>query len=1578
MRLAITALILLSTCPLHAADQISIPGADFGPDAAEHWRGDWKLHRLSSEGELSFVAMQSSNTKGNTVLSTKIPVDPDWQRLRFTMRVRVHELTTGSEGWQNFRFNQRFTDAQGKHIGGYQGIAQVSEVGDWQEISAERDVPPDATQLDLSPGFYFATGRVDLDHVAITVLTTRPKPGDAVSSATLQTHWDQTPAVDLSVRRGEMVLNDCWQFSPAESDTPPSIGWGLIRVPGSWVSQGWPPVPATEQAPGSGPQWTGPLKDVSRMWYRREITPPATWDGRRFELDLELVSTDARVYIDGALCGEIHWPGGVIALDTLKPGVANRLDILVVAAAEEKQVANYMDGNDVTMSDAKLAAKGIIGNVIVRAVPQGERITSVFVQTSVQHGHLDLAIDTAEVSGPRRFAARMIDATGATARSFTGTTEVSNNQASIGWAWDDAHLWDIDDPHQYRLELDLLNTDGTVADTFVQRFGFREFHIKGKDFYLNNKRLRLRPVLGGLGGPLVPQQIDNAIDAILDQGFTFKEFWPGRSLERGSNSLEQQRVFAESASSKGLLISGIAPHLADLLRDNDCSDADRAQVRDRFAYTLRLLRNEPSVVMWANTGNFFPYTMDQDPRLIGRSDHGGYGAKPGQRHVLGAEMVASMAATDPTRPVFTHHGGSIGSVHTLNMYLCLIPIQERIEWLEAYYNEGNMPFMPVEFGTPLHTTWHRGRAGFASAITSEPLVSEFAARDLGRTAYAIERKELRATIRTKFSKDQVYGNMHGSINQEPALLAQIAEHSALTWRHWRTWGITGGMIPWANGHGWRTADGDKQIELRPYVVGQRGTYTSTLRQSKLFPFGLPGKERTIAGDALVANNTATLAWIAGRDGNDERDRRGFSDRSHHYSGGDTLSKQLVFINDTRHSQTVSYQWRVELAGAVIATGEDQLEIGSADDRLVAIDVPLPVTNARSDGTISLTATIGNAKHEDQFAFRVYPAATRPGTRLAVLDALGDTAAMLTKLGYTTETWDGTPSTLPLVIGRRQLSEHDVPAGLEAHLAAGGRAIIMAQDPEWMRHAWGLRVAHHQARRMFPVDTDHPISAGLDERDLWLWNGHSRLLDPRPNYNDTKGWAKTPAGQPYAGWRWGTRHSLSSAAIEKPHHTGWRPIFECEFDLAYSPLLELDHLGGKLMLCTLDLEDHSADPVAELLTHRIVTHLATAPIQQARTTVLLGSDDDAALLQSMGLQFTRSKDLPATGLAIIGDTNVNDAALRRFVNEGGHAVILARSTAQGLLGMHLQRKNSIGSLNDPSWPEAAGLSASDLRWRNREASWLLSKGAEGTELGADGLLARQVIGTGVAIHMQTDPRQLPADTQTYFRYTRWRQTRALAQILTNCGASFAGNAALLTQRDLDRVSLADHPWQARQTLIIEAAPRPQDGHADPGVTEAAQAAVAEAVGSPGWQNVTLPSAMEELGPSWAGKDGEAVFRCSIELNAEQAAQDHVLVLGKIDDFDTVFVNGTAVGSTNKSTKSWWAHPREYRVAASALKPGVNQIAIRVFDNFGGGGVTGGGRDFALLPAAKPESVGLYHADYREDFKLGDDPYRYYRW
>ncbi len=373
----------------------------------------------------------------------------------------------------------------------------------------------------------------------------------------------------------------------------------------------------------------------------------------------------------------------------------------------------------------------------------------------------------------------------------------------------------------------------------------------------------------------------------------------------------------------------------------------------------------------------------------------------------------------------------------------------------------------------------------------------------------------------------------------------------------------------------------------------------------------------------------------------------------------------------------------------------------------------------------------------------------------------------------------------MVVGRNALKDDPaLAARLEPHVRAGGRALVFAQDPTWLIEALGWRVCPEVSRHVFPIPNS-PAAQGIEADDLRDWTGSSTLIEAYPKYEGDylRG---NEGGQPYAGWHWGNRGGVTSAAIEKPHRSGWTPLLECEFDLAYTPLMELDYGQGRLIVCTLDLEDHVAlDPAARLMAERVMDYALHAPLApRVSKVVYVGGNAGAAWLDRIGVSFQRSDTLDTNaGLVLVGaDAAVDTAALNAYLEQGGKAFFLPRAQADGWLGATLNPAASdfAGSLSAPDWPHARGLSASDLRWCcYLDKPPLILSG--GVEIGADGLLGRKVVGDGVAIFCQVDPDRFHADEKTYFRYTRWRATRAVAQVLANLGASFSVDSRFFQPR-----------------------------------------------------------------------------------------------------------------------------------------------------------------------------------------------------
>ncbi len=110
----------------------------------------------------------------------------------------------------------------------------------------------------------------------------------------------------------------------------------------------------------------------------------------------------------------------------------------------------------------------------------------------------------------------------------------------------------------------------------------------------------------------------------------------------------------------------------------------------------------------------------------------------------------------------------------------------------------------------------------------------------------------------------------------------------------------------------------------------------------------------------------------------------------------------------------------------------------------------------------------------------------------------------------------------------------------------------------------------------------------------------------------------------------------------------------------------------------------------------------------------------------------------------------------------------------------------------------------------------------------------------------------------------------------------------------------------------------------------------------WVPIAVPSRWEAAG--WNGMDGVAWYRTTFTLTAEEAAAGVTLGVGRIDDSDTTWVNGTQVGETRMQHDQ----PRRYTVPASALRKGVNHVAVRVTDTGGGGGIHGEAAEVFVQP------------------------------
>ena len=115
------------------------------------------------------------------------------------------------------------------------------------------------------------------------------------------------------------------------------------------------------------------------------------------------------------------------------------------------------------------------------------------------------------------------------------------------------------------------------------------------------------------------------------------------------------------------------------------------------------------------------------------------------RLALRAEAI--VRSLDPTRIVYHHSSGNLGSMHTANFYPNFAPIQELSDWF-GHWATGVKPVFTCEYGAPftwdwsMYRGWYKGERTLGSArVPWEFCLAEWDAQFLGDRAYRISAME---------------------------------------------------------------------------------------------------------------------------------------------------------------------------------------------------------------------------------------------------------------------------------------------------------------------------------------------------------------------------------------------------------------------------------------------------------------------------------------------------------------------------------------------------------------------------------------------------------------------------------------------------------------------------------------------------------------------------------------------------------------------------------------------------------------------------------------------------------------------
>jgi len=395
-----------------------------------------------------------------------------------------------------------------------------------------------------------------------------------------------------------------------------------------------------------------------------------------------------------------------------------------------------------------------------------------------------------------------------------------------------------------------------------------------------------------------------------------------------------------------------------------------------------------------------------------------------------------------------------------------------------------------------------------------------------------------------------------------------------------------------------------------------------------------------------------------------------------FFGGESVQRTILVFNDMLHESKLNLAWRLVLEGCgVVQRGEEEFAAKPAEVKKLTVELKLPEVEKLTPAYFILELRCGaELVHNVTKVYWIYPRERLDPAQVTLRIGLYD------PVGVTKNVFDAIGLKYKLLSNLNDLSGLDVlfigyhALKGEGDLAEygdlvlsfvkrGGTLILFEQValPRWLPAK--VSTAPRNSTIAFVTLPPHPILEGVSsQEELRFWRGD---------------------------------HYVSRFDSVKPFHGNVRPIVVSGVGLQYSPLFEVSHGAGKILVCQLLVtEKYGRDPVATLIFHNTIRYYAgTKHTFEAKSTLLVAPERSELreALDALGAVYANvvsalsGVDLGAYGALIIDAealprlSDADYARLRDFITAGGYVLVhgVDPSTAPLMekLGVNIEVKGS---------------------------------------------------------------------------------------------------------------------------------------------------------------------------------------------------------------------------------------------------------------------------------------------------------------
>ncbi|SDF92956.1 beta-galactosidase [Thermoanaerobacter thermohydrosulfuricus] len=306
-------------------------------------------------------------------------------------------------------------------------------------------------------------------------------------------------------------LNGTWKFKWSENPASRPVdfykpdydvsGWGEIKVPGNWETQGYDyPIYTNITYPWAGYESVNP-PNAPTVYnpvgsYRTTFTVPQEWNGREIYLSFQGVQSAFYVWVNGHQVG--YSEDSMTPKDfDITPYIQLGENVLAV------EVYRWSDGYYLEDQDM-IRLSGIMRDVFLYSKPK-VNIWDFGVATDLDDQYVNATLslkvkvrNLASATGTYKVEAQLYDGQQAVFTEpvvmdvdVSGKDEVVVNTDKVV---ENPKKWSAEYPNLYTLVLTLKDPNGNVIEVASNRIGFREVEIKNSQILINGKKIMIKGV----------------------------------------------------------------------------------------------------------------------------------------------------------------------------------------------------------------------------------------------------------------------------------------------------------------------------------------------------------------------------------------------------------------------------------------------------------------------------------------------------------------------------------------------------------------------------------------------------------------------------------------------------------------------------------------------------------------------------------------------------------------------------------------------------------------------------------------------------------------------------------------------------------------------------------------------------------------------------------------------------------------------------------------------------------------------------------------------------------------------------